>query len=177
MKRGDVYWAELVPRSGSEQTGRRPVVIVSHDGFNRTPGWRSTIVVPISTPSSQGRRGPTVIELLAGTVGLTKAMSSGDHPRPSEIYQESSRRRGLFDLDILGARNRKGVYEIDTNVSGCVGWTGWDGRFVPAPAARRTDIGPRSSGRPGFERTRGAEDLQGPAPAPRQRADAPCSRR
>jgi mRNA-degrading endonuclease toxin of MazEF toxin-antitoxin module len=49
MKRGDLYWADLIPRSGSEQTGRRPVIIVSHDGFNHTPGWRSIIVVPIST--------------------------------------------------------------------------------------------------------------------------------
>ena len=27
MKRGDVYWADLVPRSGSEQTGRRRVIV------------------------------------------------------------------------------------------------------------------------------------------------------
>ena len=72
MKRGDVYWAELVPRSGSEQTGRRPVIIVSHDGFNQTPGWRSVIVIPISTSLSQGRRGPTVIELSGGSAGLAK---------------------------------------------------------------------------------------------------------
>ena len=38
MARGEVYWADLVPRSGSEQTGRRPVILVSHDGFNQTPG-------------------------------------------------------------------------------------------------------------------------------------------
>lgn len=72
MKRGDVYWADLVPRSGSEQSGRRPVIVVSHDGFNQTPGWRSIVVVPISTSSSQSRRGPTVIELLGGTAGLPK---------------------------------------------------------------------------------------------------------
>ena len=71
MKRGDVYWADLVPRSGSEQTGRRPIIVVSHDGFNQTPGWKSIIVVPISTSSSQCRRGPTVIEL-GGTAGLPK---------------------------------------------------------------------------------------------------------
>ena len=70
MKRGDVYWADLVPRSGSEQTGRRPVVVVSHDGFNQTPGWRSIIVVPLSTSPSQSNRGPTVIELSGGTAGL-----------------------------------------------------------------------------------------------------------
>ena len=45
---------------------------MSHDGFNQTAGWRSVIVVPISTSSSQGRRGPTVIELLGGIAGLTK---------------------------------------------------------------------------------------------------------
>ena len=72
MKRGDVYWADLIPRSGSEQTGRRPVVVLSHDGFNQTPGWRSIIVVPISTSSSQGKRGPTVIEISSGTAGLPK---------------------------------------------------------------------------------------------------------
>jgi len=72
MKRGDVHWADLVPRSGSEQMGRRPVIVVSHDGFNKTPGWRSVIVVPISTSSSQGKRGPTVIELSGGTAGLPK---------------------------------------------------------------------------------------------------------
>jgi mRNA-degrading endonuclease toxin of MazEF toxin-antitoxin module len=41
MKRGDVYWADLVLRSGSEQTGRRPVIVMSHDGFNQTPGRKS----------------------------------------------------------------------------------------------------------------------------------------
>jgi len=72
MKRGDVYWADLVPRSGSEQTGRRPVVVVSHDGFNQTPGWRSIIVVPVSTSSRQSKRGPSVIELSGGSGGLPR---------------------------------------------------------------------------------------------------------
>lgn len=72
MMRGEVYWADLIPRSGSEQTGRRPVIVVSHEGFNRTPAWRSIIVVPISTAESQGRRGPTVVELPGGVAGLPK---------------------------------------------------------------------------------------------------------
>ena len=53
MKRGEVYWADLAPRSGSEQRGRRPVVVISHDAFNQTPGWRSIIVVPLSTSAAQ----------------------------------------------------------------------------------------------------------------------------
>lgn len=72
MKRGEVYWAELAPRSGSEQQGRRPVIVVSHDGFNQTPTWRSVIVVPMSTSASQARRGPTVVEIAKGAAGLRK---------------------------------------------------------------------------------------------------------
>jgi mRNA-degrading endonuclease toxin of MazEF toxin-antitoxin module len=38
MKRGEVYWADLVPRSGSEQTGRRPVVVVDRAKLTRRIG-------------------------------------------------------------------------------------------------------------------------------------------
>lgn len=72
MKRGDVFWAELLPRSGSEQSGRRPVVIVSHDGFNQVVAWRSIIVVPLSTSPRQRRRGPTAVLLPKGTAGLSQ---------------------------------------------------------------------------------------------------------
>lgn len=72
MRRGEIYWADLVPRFGSEQTGRRPVIVVSHDGFNQVPGWQSVMVVPISTSTSQSRRGPTVVDLPTGTGGLAQ---------------------------------------------------------------------------------------------------------
>ncbi len=72
MKRAEVFWADLSPRSGAEQAGRRPVIVVSHDGFNLTPGWRSVIVVPLSTSDSQARRGPTAVPLPAGAAGLKK---------------------------------------------------------------------------------------------------------
>ncbi len=72
MRRGEIHWADRVPRSGSEQSGRRPVIVVSHDGFNQTAGWRSVIVVPISTSGLQGRRGPTVVEIPAGAGGLPR---------------------------------------------------------------------------------------------------------
>ncbi len=70
MKRGELYWARLVPRSGSEQRGRRPVVVVSSDGFNETPTWRSIIVIPVTTSLRQGRRGPTAVPLSAADTGL-----------------------------------------------------------------------------------------------------------
>ena len=65
-----MFWADLVPRSGSEERGRRPVVIVSHDGFNQVVAWRSIIVVPLSTSRKQRRRGPTAVPLPTGTAGI-----------------------------------------------------------------------------------------------------------
>jgi len=72
MKRGDVYWADLVPRSGSEQTGRRPVIVMSDDGFNLISTWMSVIVIPLSTSQLQARRGPTVVSVPVGAAGLPK---------------------------------------------------------------------------------------------------------
>lgn len=72
MKRGDIYWATLAPRSGSEQRGARPVIVVSHDGFNLVAAWRSIIVVPVSTSKTQARQGPTAVPLPAGAGGLKK---------------------------------------------------------------------------------------------------------
>jgi len=73
MRRGEVFWAELTPRSGAEQQGRRPVIVVSNDGFNRVPAWRSVIVVPVSTSERQARRGPTAVPLPSGAGGLVRA--------------------------------------------------------------------------------------------------------
>jgi mRNA interferase MazF len=73
MRRGEVYWAELTPRSGSEQRGRRPVVVVSHDAFNEAASWRSVIVVPLSTSARQTRRGPTAVAIDRGAAGLRAA--------------------------------------------------------------------------------------------------------
>ncbi|MBI2921615.1 MAG: type II toxin-antitoxin system PemK/MazF family toxin [Planctomycetes bacterium] len=70
MKRGDVFLAKFEPRSGSEQRGTRPAILVSHDAFNQAPGWRSLIMVPISTSSKQGRRGISSVRIPRGTAGL-----------------------------------------------------------------------------------------------------------
>jgi len=39
------------------------VIVVSHDSFNEIDGWRSVIVVPLTTSARQGARGPTVVPL------------------------------------------------------------------------------------------------------------------
>ncbi len=101
MKRGEVYWADLVPRSGSEQTGRRPVIVVSHDGFNQTPGWRSAIVVPISTLASQGKRGPTVVEVQGGVAGLPKTSFAVCHQVTTLERAKLTKRVGSLPAEFL----------------------------------------------------------------------------
>jgi mRNA interferase MazF len=73
VKRGDVYIADLSPRSGSEQRGRRPVIVLSHNAFNEARNWRSIIVIPLSTSQAQAGRGPTAVPLPQGVGGLKQA--------------------------------------------------------------------------------------------------------
>lgn len=103
MKRGEVHWADLIPRSGSEQTGRRPVIVISHDGFNQTPGWQSIIVVPISTSASQGRRGPTVVEIPAGAGGISKASFAVCHQVTTLDRAKLTKRIGTLAAEVLKA--------------------------------------------------------------------------
>jgi mRNA interferase MazF len=103
MTRGDVYWADLAPRSGSEQAGRRPVIVMSHDGFNQTPAWRSIIVVPISTSASQGKRGLTVIEIPGGAAGLPKTSFAVCHQVTTLDRAKLTKRVGSLPPESLRA--------------------------------------------------------------------------
>ncbi|MBA3456693.1 MAG: type II toxin-antitoxin system PemK/MazF family toxin [Deltaproteobacteria bacterium] len=72
MRRGEVWESRLHPRSGAEQSGRRPVIVLSNDGFNAIESWQSVIVVPCSTSDKQRARGPTAVALKKGAGGLRK---------------------------------------------------------------------------------------------------------
>jgi mRNA interferase MazF len=102
MKRGEVYWADLVPRSGSEQKGRRPVIVVSHDGFNQTPAWMSIIIVPVSSSVLQAKRGPTVIEIPGGVAGLTTTSVAVCHQVTTLDRAKLTKRMGTLPADLLG---------------------------------------------------------------------------
>lgn len=102
MKRGDVYWADLIPRSGSEQTGRRPVIVLSHDGFNQNPEWQSIIVVPISSSASQAKRGPTVVALPA-VAGPSKPSVAVCHQVTTLDRAKLTRKIGALPSEILSA--------------------------------------------------------------------------
>jgi mRNA interferase MazF len=61
--RGDILWADLNPRRGREQAGRRPVVVISQDVFNE----RSETVIGLAITSQPQRAGfPLSLELASG---------------------------------------------------------------------------------------------------------------
>jgi mRNA interferase MazF len=58
--RGEIRWANLNPVRGKEQSGQRPVLILSHDVFNE----RSETVIAVALSSQPQRAGfPLTLEL------------------------------------------------------------------------------------------------------------------
>jgi mRNA interferase MazF len=58
--RGDILWADLNPARGHEQSGMRPVVVISQDVFNE----RSGTVIAMAITSQPQRAGfPLTLEL------------------------------------------------------------------------------------------------------------------
>ena len=106
MTRGDVVWAEFRPRSGSEQSGRRPAVVVSHDAFNARATWRSVVVVPVSTSPRQARRGPTVVRIDGALPGLAE-------PSVAVCHQVTTLDRSKLS-EPLGSLPSGAMAEIDT---------------------------------------------------------------
>ncbi len=79
MVRGEIYFLDLHPRSGSEQAGRRPGIIVSHDSFNAVPAWRSLTVIPLTTAPRWLRASPTTVLFAKGECGLPKECAALAH--------------------------------------------------------------------------------------------------
>jgi mRNA interferase MazF len=58
--RGEIRWADLNPSRSKEQSGQRPVLILSHDVFNE----RSGTVITVALTSQPPRAGfPLTLEL------------------------------------------------------------------------------------------------------------------
>ena len=58
--RGEIRWADLNPVRGHEQSGTRPIIILSHDVFNE----RSGTVIAMAITSQPQRAGfPLTLEL------------------------------------------------------------------------------------------------------------------
>lgn len=65
VKRGEVYFADLSKTFGSEQGGKRPVLIIQNDIGNRHSG--TTIIIPLTTSDTKSQL-PTHTQLQIQTV-------------------------------------------------------------------------------------------------------------
>ena len=58
--RGDIFWADLSPARGKEQAGCRPVLVISHEIFNKKSGT----VIALAITSKEPKAGfPLTLEL------------------------------------------------------------------------------------------------------------------
>jgi mRNA interferase MazF len=51
--RGEIWWADLNPTRGREQSGIRPVLIISQDAFNRYSGTVIALALTSQAPTAR----------------------------------------------------------------------------------------------------------------------------
>ncbi|MBI4587086.1 MAG: type II toxin-antitoxin system PemK/MazF family toxin [Planctomycetes bacterium] len=79
MVRGDIFFINLKPRTGSEQSGMRPAILVSHDSFNSVPSWRSVTIIPFTTSRRWLSPSPTTVLFRRGEFGLPRECAALAH--------------------------------------------------------------------------------------------------
>ena len=77
------------------------MIVVSHDGFNEAPTWRSVIVVPVSTSETQARRGPTAVLMASGAGGLQAPSVALCHQVTTLDRAKLSQRLGMLPRAVL----------------------------------------------------------------------------
>src|SRR6185295_12971597 len=70
MERGDIWWAELGDRGGSDAGFRRPVVVVQADAFNRSR--LQTVIAVILTTNLRLVEAPGNVLITAKASGLPR---------------------------------------------------------------------------------------------------------
>ncbi len=68
--RGAIYWADLGPAAGSRPAKRRPVLVVSGDGYNRSR--LATVLAAVITSNTQLATMPGNVFLPKNATGLSR---------------------------------------------------------------------------------------------------------
>jgi mRNA-degrading endonuclease toxin of MazEF toxin-antitoxin module len=89
MKRGEIWFVSLGPTSGHEQRGRRPVLIVSPEAFNRVT--KVPVVLPITSGRSFARTAGFAV-MLEGAGTKTTGVVRCDQPRALDLASRSGRK-------------------------------------------------------------------------------------
>lgn len=89
MKRGEIWLVSLDPASGHEQKGRRPVLIVSPEAFNRIT--KLPVILPITSGGNFARTAGFAVPLTgAGT--KTTGVVRCDQPRALDLAERGGRK-------------------------------------------------------------------------------------
>ena len=98
MKRGEIWLVGLDPTAGHEQKGRRPVLIVSPEVFNRLT--KVPVVVPITSGASRGS--------FARTAGFAVSLAGADIKTTGVVRCDQPR---ALDLGARGGKKLENVPE------------------------------------------------------------------
>ena len=89
MRRGEIWLVSLDPASGHEQKGRRPVLIVSPEAFNRIT--KLPVILPITSGGNFARTAGFAVPLTgAGT--KTTGVVRCDQPRALDLGARGGRK-------------------------------------------------------------------------------------
>ncbi len=110
IQRGDIYYANLSPVTGSEQGGIRPVLIIQNNiGNCHSP----TVIAAAITGYVEGKRQPTHVRLKGSSCGLF---------RDSTVLLEQLRTLDKTRLDeYMGSVGEDKMREVDAALSVSVG--------------------------------------------------------
>lgn len=98
MKRGDIFLVSPDPTADHEQQGRRPVLVVSPEAFNRLT--KVPIVVPITTGGKFARTAGFAVQLSDAstrTVGVIRC----DQPRSLDLQARQARKLESIPTEIM----------------------------------------------------------------------------
>jgi len=98
MQRGDIYLVSLEPTQGHEQSGKRPVLVVSPEPFNRLTNV--PVVLPITSKGNFARTKGFAVSLAdCGT--KTKGVVRCEQPRALDISARAGRWLESLPQDIM----------------------------------------------------------------------------
>jgi len=89
MKRGEIWLVGLDPTQGHEQKGRRPVLIVSPEAFNRLT--KVPVVLPITSGGNFARTAGFAVTL-GGAGTKTTGVVRCDQPRALDLGARSGKK-------------------------------------------------------------------------------------
>ncbi len=98
MRRGEIWVVGLDPAAGHEQKGRRPVLVISPDAFNRVT--KVPVVLPITSGGNFARTAGFAVSL-AGAGTKTTGVVRCDQPRALDLGARHGRKLGNVPAAII----------------------------------------------------------------------------